>query len=348
MSAGNVESTSFLRRLTKVAAIVMLAALGCGSLLVLRRELAAVDGRTAAGSMRQASTTAGSELVRIDPATNRVVGRIPLPGANTVATGLGSVWVTGTVANKRAVIRISPVTTEVQAEVALEPFRVVVAADLAVGAGAVWMLGGEAVYRLDGASGELTRIPMRAADVARTAIAAGDEGVWVSNPGKGAVERIHPPARPGVRTIALGRSAGGLSLAGGSIWVTSDGEGLLTRIDPAQHRVTRIYQVPGASGSAAVGGGAVWVVNSVTGMLAKLDPGSGRVTAVDLGRRATWVSTGQGSIWVVHGGDGMVSRVDPATLRVTATIPVGTRPYALAVDEAAVWVTVLGPVGHPH
>jgi YVTN family beta-propeller protein len=83
-------------------------------------------------------------------------------------------------------------------------------------------------------------------------------------------------------------------------------------------------------------------------MLAKLDPGSGRVTAVDLGRRATWVSTGQGSIWVVHAEDGTVSRVDPATLRVTATIPVGTRPYALAVDEAAVWVTVLGPVGHPH
>jgi YVTN family beta-propeller protein len=330
----------------KVAAIVMLAAVGCGSILVLAREPAAVNGRPAAGAAGLAATTAG--VVRIDPATNRVVGRIPLPGANMVATGLGSVWATGTVANKRAVVRISPATTKVLANVALEPFRVVVAADLAVGAGAVWVLGGEAVYRLDGASGELARIPIQDANVARPAIAADDQGVWVSNPGKGAVERIHPPARPGERAIPFGRFAGGLSLAGGSIWVTSAREGLLTRIDPARHRVTRIYQVPGASGSAAVGADAVWVVDSATGMLAKVDPDSGRVTAVDIGYRATWVSTGHGAIWVVNGGDGMVSRVDPVTLRVTATIPVGARPYALAVDEAAVWVTVLGPVGHSH
>jgi YVTN family beta-propeller protein len=265
-----------------------------------------------------------------------------------VATGLGSVWVTGTVANKRAVVRISPESTQILSKVALEPFRVVYPADLAVGAGGVWVLGGDAVYRLDAASGRRTRIPIRDANVVRPGIAAGDEGVWVSNPEKGAVDRIHPPARPRDRTITVGHFAGGLSLAGGSIWVTSDREGLLTRVDPVQNRVTRIYRVPGASGPAAVGAEAVWVVDSATGMLAKVDPDSGRVTVVDVGHRATWVSVGHGSVWVVNGGDGVVSRIDPATLRVTATIPVGPRPYALAVDEAAVWVTVLGPVGHPH
>jgi YVTN family beta-propeller protein len=328
--------------------LVLLLAVGCASLLVMAWELAAVDGRTAATSGQPASSTAGSAVVRIDPATNRVVGRIPLPGANTVATGLGSVWATGTVADKRALVRISPESTEVREEVALEPFRVVVPADLAVGAGAVWVLGGEAVYRLDGASQRLTRIPLRDAKAVRPGIAAGDEGVWLSNPETGAVDRIHPPARASDRTVNLGRFAGGLSLAGGSIWVTNDREGLLTRIDPTQRRVTRIYRVPGASGAAAVGGDAVWVVDSATGMLVRVDPDSGRVRPVDVGHRATWVTTGHGSIWVVNGGDGIVSRVDPMTLQVTATIPVGLRPYAVAVDEAAVWVTVLGPVGHPH
>jgi len=326
--------------------MVVLVAVGCGSLLVVARELAAVDGRTAATSGQPGA--AGGAVVRIDPATNRVVGRVPLPGANTVATGLGSVWATGTVANQRAVFRISPESTEVREEVALELLRVVVPADLAVGAGAVWVLGGEAVYRLDGASGRLTRIPLRDAKVVRPGIAADDEGVWLYNPETGAVDRIHPPAGPGSRTVTLGRSAGALSLAGGSMWVTNDREGLLTRIDPTQRRVTRIYRVPGASGAAVVGAGAVWVVDSATGMLTKLDPGSGRVRPVDVGHRVTWVGVGHGSIWAVNGGDGIVSRVDPTTLRVTATIPVGSRPYALAVDEAAVWVTLLGPVGHAH
>jgi YVTN family beta-propeller protein len=331
-----------------VVAIVTLAAVGCGSLLVLGRDLAAVDGRTGARSGQPSSSPTGSAVVRIDPSTNRVAERIPMPGANTVATGLGSVWVTATVADKRAVVRISPASTKVLEEVALEPLRVVVPVDLAVGAGAVWVLGGAAVYRLDGTSGRLTKIPIRDANVARPGIAAGEEGVWVSNPATGAVDRIHPPSRPSDRTITLGRSVGRLSLAGGSIWVTNDHEGLLTRIDPEQRRVTRIYHLPGASGAAAVGAAAVWVVDSATGMLAKVDPESGRVTAVDVGHRATWVSVGHGSVWVVNGGDGIVSRVDPVTLRVTATIPVGSRPYALAVDAAAVWVTVLGPVGHPH
>jgi YVTN family beta-propeller protein len=331
-----------------VVAIVVVAAVGCASLLVLARDLAAVDGRTAAGSGQLASTETGSGVVRIDPATNRVVGRLILPGANMVATGLGSVWVTATVGSKRAVVRISPESTEILAKMALEPFRVVFPADLAIGAGAVWVLGVDAVYRLDAASGRQSRIPIRGANLVRPGIAAGDEGVWVSSPDKGAVDRIHPQARPSERTITAGRFAGGLSLAGGSLWVTNDREGLLTRVDPVQNRMTRIYRVPGASGSAAVGAEAVWLVDSATGMLAKVDPDSGRVTAVDVGHRATWVSVGHGSIWVASGGDGIVSRVDPATLRVTATIPVGPRPYAVAVDEAAVWVTVLGPVGHPH
>jgi YVTN family beta-propeller protein len=330
--------------------MVVLAVVGLGSLLIIARELAGVGGRTAATPApgQLASGTAGSAVVRIDPATNRVVGRIPLPGVNTVATGLGSVWATGTVANKRALVRISAESTKVRAQVALEPLRVVAPVDLAVGAGAAWVLGAEAVYRLDGASGRLTRIPLRDANVARPAIAAGDEGVWLSDPERGTVDRIYPSARPSYRPITVGRFVGELSHAGGSIWATNDREGLLTRIDPEQRRVTRIYRVPGASGTAAVGANAVWVVQSATGMLAKVDPDSGRVTPVDVGHRATWVSIGHGSIWVVNGGDGIVSRVDPTTLRVTATIPVGSRPYALAVDEAAVWVTVLGPVGHSH
>lgn len=325
----------------------MLAVVGYGSVLILARK-PTVDGRAAAAPTQLPSSETGSAVLRIDPKTNRVIKRIPLSGANMVATGLGSVWVTGTVANQKALMRISPVSTEVLEEVALEPFRVLLPSDLAVGEGAVWVLGGEAVYRLDPTSGRLTTIPTREAGTLRSGIATGAGGVWVSVSDRGAIDRIHPRARTIERRIRLGRFAGGLSFGDGSIWVTSEREGLLTRIDPAGNRVARTYRVPGASGAAAFGAQAVWVVSSTTGMIAKVKPDSGQVTAVAVGHRATGVSIGQGSLWVVNGGDGIVSRVDPVTLRVTATIPVGSRPYALAVDEAAVWVTVLGPGGHSH
>ena len=330
-----------------IAAIIMLAVVGCGSVIVLAWK-PTVDDRAAAASGQPPSSDIGGALLRIDPKTNRVVKRIPLPGANMVAAGLGSVWVTGTVGDQKALMRISPASTEVQKEVALEPFRVLLPSDLAVGEGAVWVLGGEAIYWLHPASGRVTTIPMRQAGTLRSGIATGAGGVWVSAGDRGVVERVHPRKHTMEPTIRLGHFAGGLAFGGGSIWVTSEREGLLTRIDPVRGKVVRTYRVPGASGAAAFGAQAVWVVNSATGMIAKVEPDSGQVTAVAVGLRATGVSIGQGSLWVVNGGNGIVSRVDPVTLRVTATIPVGSRPYALAVDKAAVWVTVLGPGGHSH
>ena len=122
-----------------IAAIIMLAVVGCGSVIVLAWK-PTVDDRAAAASGQPPSSDIGGALLRIDPKTNRVVKRIPLPGANMVAAGLGSVWVTGTVGDQKALMRISPASTEVQKEVALEPFRVLLPSDLAVGEGAVWIM----------------------------------------------------------------------------------------------------------------------------------------------------------------------------------------------------------------
>jgi len=334
------------RRTLVIAAVIVLAVVACGSLLLARTRSAA-DGRNAAALGQPASGETGGALLRIDPGSNRVSKRTPLSGANMVAAGLGSVWVTGTVANQKALIRISPVSAEVLEEVALEPFRVLIPGDLALGEGAAWVLGGEAVYRLEAASGRLTTIPIGDTGVLRSGIAAGGGGVWVSTSDRGTVDRLHPRGRSAQR-VRLGSFAGGLSFGDGSIWVTSEREGLLTRIDPVRHRVAESYRVPGATGAAVLGARAAWVVSSATGTVARVEPDSGQVTAVAVGRRATGVGFGHGSVWVLNGGDGTVSRVDPATLRVTATISVGPRPYALAVDETAVWVTVLGTGGHSH
>ena len=67
-------------------------------------------GRRAAGSGSRTSSATGSS--RIDPATNRVVGAIPVGrGAIGVTVGAGSVWVAGAI--EHAVTRIDPATSRV-------------------------------------------------------------------------------------------------------------------------------------------------------------------------------------------------------------------------------------------
>jgi DNA-binding beta-propeller fold protein YncE len=74
--------------------------------------------------------------VQIDPATNRIVRRIPVGhGAGGIAVGAGSVWVAGAIdhtisrvdPSKGRVVRTIPVTASPQA--------------VAVGEGGIWVVG---------------------------------------------------------------------------------------------------------------------------------------------------------------------------------------------------------------
>ena len=112
-------------------------------------------------------------LFRVDPATDRVVGRIPLgfdPG--WVAVGGGSVWVTD--AGGGAVVRIDPRSDRVvgRIRVGRDPQGVVVAY------GAAWVANYEdgTVSRIDLRSGAVTTIPVGRYPAT---LATGGAGVWV-------------------------------------------------------------------------------------------------------------------------------------------------------------------------
>jgi RNA polymerase sigma-70 factor (ECF subfamily) len=189
------------------------------------------------------------QLVRVDPATDRVVARIPV-GRNAlrVAVGDGSVWVLRATSGRVDLVQVDPATNRV--DKTSPPLGATSRRDrgvterLLVAGRVVWAVTGAGVIRYDPAAGTV---------------------VEVAGP-----ERVGPVS--------------GLAVAGGSIWVVSGmvvfklrpGDGTVLQSDAPKELTPMI-----PSGLAA-GAGSLWVAGS--GHLARLDAGTGRVAAVVQGR----------------------------------------------------------------
>jgi virginiamycin B lyase len=166
-------------------------------------------------------------LADVDPASNKIVARIPLPrGSAAAASGFGSVWVTDP--DKGIVSRVDPVRRRVTATVKARPGS----RFLAAGEGAVWVL--------NQADGSVSKIDPRSSRVVATiranvpgsggCIATGFGSVWVTMP-LTPLLRIDPKAN---RVIERWTGAGGdcLSTGFGSVWLSNRDFGTVWRINP--------------------------------------------------------------------------------------------------------------------
>jgi YVTN family beta-propeller protein len=319
------------RRYRRRIALVIPAALLAGAVVVAAFFLTRGSGTI---------TVQPNEVAVIDPDSNEIVAAIPVGGRpGPVAVGEGGVWVGNH--EDRSVSRIDPVSRSIARTIAVEgtptglavgegavwivygrlgtlssvdpQFNVVsepidpglgasTQGSVAVGNGAVWVVFDSAfVVRIDPASRRVT-----ATGVARdgpTAIAVGEESVWVANAVDSTVSRLNPRTTSEFGNFTVGREPSGV----------------------------------------AVGAGAVWVSNRLDDSVSRIDPRSGSQTTIRVGGGPTGIAVGAGAVWVVNSGDATVSRIDPATQRVTATIDVGSRPEGVAVGKGAVWVTVQEP-----
>lgn len=183
----------------------------------------------------------GDIVLRIDPQTNEVVGRIPVASPAGLAFGFGSVWVTN--ARGGTVSRIDPATGEVAAEIEVGTQG---AADVAVDeeSGAVWVgshpLAQEPGPGLEGPpSGDrkLTRVdPETNRVVAEVpiedgetiggveSVAVGEEAVWAAS-GNGKLYRVDPETNEVAAIVPLGDYTKDLLVSGGAVWATVQASG---------------------------------------------------------------------------------------------------------------------------
>jgi streptogramin lyase len=335
-----VRSRRFPTRWT-VASVVALV-------LVFAAALVAA-GRDSSGHSPLPGKLAGDSVAVIDPATNAILGEIPVRGRPTgPAVGEGSVWVGNR--DDNTLLRIDPRSRKVVRIIGLG----VAPTDVEVGAGGVYVLSDKALLRVDPATNHVVatrRLPRASGPGRWSHLEIAANTVFVcscSSPGN--VIRLDPAMSSVVTVHRI--PVWELAAGEGALWAITGWElDTIERINPTTNAVVgttplgRIGETHGWRYSLAVGAGAIWV--SAPTSLWRIDSTTKRyMGSVPLGHSAenSSVATGEGAVWVAS-HDGTLLRVDPDSQRVME-IPLGRPVYladrwdALAVGEGSVWVAI--------
>ena len=175
-------------------------------------------------------------------------------------------------------------------------------------------------------------------------LAVGAGSVWVANLGDDSVTQIGARSRRVAGTISPGISIDGFGVGPSGVWVADNARQLARVIDPVFQSVTRSVPAKGESiaGSprpVAVSADGVWIASALG--LARIDPDSGRTIATaPIGTEPNGVAVGAGGVWVSDGTDGTVTRIDPENNEVVETINVGQSASGVAAGAGGVWVPV--------
>jgi hypothetical protein len=185
---------------------------------------------TAGAGAVWATTTAGRQLLRIDPRTARVTASLSVP-AEAVAAAASGVWVVCCSAGGggRQLTRVDPASGRVVQAIRLPGHPQAVG----IGPSGVWVRGAQGpVWRVDPASNRVVatiRLPASNGQSYRpdTGDPGGDiavttDGVWVSNPGTATVRRIDPRRNQVTEDLVEADGSDLTVAADGVVWATSD------------------------------------------------------------------------------------------------------------------------------
>jgi ABC-type branched-subunit amino acid transport system substrate-binding protein/DNA-binding beta-propeller fold protein YncE len=327
------------RRLLLAGGVLLLAAVAAAGV----RELTQ-DEESAGGVVQVAPDSVGV----LDPASNRVVDQVPIPGPSLVAAHGRSVWVSNTT---RTLSRIDgnklSVTKNVPARASAD--------DLVATRDSVWLLDleGRVLVKVDAAYGSVAeRVPLsalkRPAYQSGAGVDAGRGAVWVA-PGTRRLLKLDERDARVVRAVDLRRPVDDVAVGTRAVWAISSASARVLKLDPRSGSVrARIPLVARTSLTKPVpvavtaGEGAVWVLNQNTPSVSRIDPQLGAVTAtipLGVGSAPSAIATGAGAVWVALTGEGTVVRIDPDTVAVRS-IRVGGAPTGVAVTRGRVWIPV--------
>ena len=233
------------------------------------------DVAVGAGSVWVSSADGAADAVlRIDPETERVVDRVPVPAgsATSLAFGHGSVWIASS--GRGTLSRVVPRTGEVTAEIEVGRGAVDVASD--AGSGGVWVAfgGGSEAIRLSRVDPEtdhlVAEIPIapQARYGGARGVAAGEGAVWAQSADSGRLFKVDPATDEVVASLFLGEYSSDLAVYGGAVWAVAQVSigTRLYRVDPRTARVVASEHGPdpseggfgGTYGVLVAGGGYVW------------------------------------------------------------------------------------------
>ena len=325
-----------LRRLLPAALAIV--ALGAATIAVLR------DGRVA-------PPAATGAIVRIDPASNRVVASTSVDGhPGELAVTPGGIWAADF--RDGDLWRYEPGSGRLERMTSNGEPRDLAALGGKVYVGADGRFLNGVVSRYDAVSG----IREDGVELLACAMASGQGVVWAA--GCPAVQRLStddgrlrklvevllPFQKPYSVETARGQIRE-LAVGSGSLWALGDAlDQRMWRLDARTGARQAVIRLGFPPTSLAVAAGRVWITDGVGDRVVPIDVERGvALPAVPVGRGPSGIAAGAGSVWVANTLGGSVSRLDPGTGRVQATIDVEGAPRGIAVGPGAVWVTEHAP-----
>ena len=290
-----------------------------------------------------------SEIVRVDPATNTVVARIPAIGqgggfryyfgTTGLAVGSDAVWATGTGFAETSDGAPQPADTPTGPP---EPATAY-----------VWSL-----LRIDPRSNTwVAAMPAETGSVTGTlprGIAPIPGAVWVAgeedlSSGRGAIYRIDTHTEEAT-TIDVDGPVTGIAALDGLVWAAVDTNRKdarrVVQIDPKTSQIVRSIVLPGtiALQGVAAADDALWVAaiyEDSAVRVVRIDPSSGTVTdRIRVPGPVTRIVPGTGAVWISVQDKTQLYRIDTAINELDGRLPVGGVPDAFALDGSSLWVSV--------
>jgi streptogramin lyase len=168
-------------------------------------------------------------------------------------------------------------------------------AKLAVGEGAVWVLQGGRLLKIDPTSNRLLAVIPKVPSTSPFAV--GEGGVWV--PADSKLLKIDP--QTGGFDARIPIKCERVAVGAGSVWATSAKMGKVFRINPRTGQVIAAVDVDKSPLVMTVGEGAVWLLSWEKNVVFQLDPETDQVVAkVALGNGIPIgeLAAGEGGVWV--------------------------------------------------
>lgn len=246
---------------------------------------------------------------RIDPATNKVVATIRLPGEACAGleVGFGSLWVP-LCTKEASLARVDLLTNKIIATLAAGP----------AGSEGGIAASGDSIWIVTDKTGTLSRIDPATNEVRqKIRIAMGSfnpifsEGIiWITGNETNVLTAVDATTGEVLAAIPVGPKPRFLTAGGGSVWTLNQGDGTVSRVDAKNRKLiaTITAGLPGPGGDICYGADSVWAtVFDVP--LTLVDPKSDRVVRQWVGSGGDSLRFGHDSIWLTDYRRGLLWRI---------------------------------------
>lgn len=255
------------------------------------------------------ASTKPNAVLRIDPATNRVLATVKVSGeaCSGLASGFGSIWVP-VCGKKTALVRIDAAKNTISAALPIPPAGP--EGGIATSEDSVWMVTDK--------NGTLTRIdPSVNHARQKISIPSGSYNplfsngvVWITGVESDLLTAVDAGTGKVLESVRVGPKPRFLTSGGGSIWTLNQGDGSVSRVDESSRKVTAGIQagIPGSGGDISYGADSVWLtVFEVP--LTRIDAISNKAVKQWVGRGGDSLRVGFDSIWITDYKRGLLERI---------------------------------------